>query len=388
MKTQLDKLIESQENTTTGASIVSLGGLPAETTATLHALNSREPGGWRVNIPKMFDEKGLPVERIMDSFYVGYGHKSIGDCGTGDVFVDDCSMLAANALEHSPLFSGQETSSRYVDVSIKGYVPSGDKKIDRWTQKWLEFYSKNLPLVVDYISQNVTCPKDGNKTQWNKAIKSRACDIMGSFLPCGARTNMSIHMNLRQCADFVDKLLYHPLSEVQEITESSLSLLQKTHPNSFSFKVRQSVEDYKRSAAKFIFGGNTGVAFGWQFSTAISNTDLVRFLPRELLERERYTELPHEVAYLGNVNISSLIDYRSFRDLHRHRSAVFRMPIVTIDYGFEQWYLGMLPTEVRTEAVQILQEFEEFYDLERTLDHDSRSALRQYAVPMGYTCSM
>jgi len=377
---KLKRLLKEQIKTSTDASIVSIDEISAESAATLHALNSREAGGWRSNILKIFDDKGSLIKRVMDKFYVGYGHKSIGDCGPGHVLVDDLSMLAANALEHNPLFSGQETSSRYVELSDKGFVQSGNLIVDYWTEQWLDFYSKNLSIVIEYISKQYPCPVHEKPINWEKAIKSRACDIMGSFLPSGAKTNMSIQMNLRQFADFMDKTIYHPVNEIREISEAIIESLQLKHPNSFKFKKYASTEEYKKKVSEFIFKGSEKTS-DWNFSTNICKDIMIDFLG-DLVDRPEKTELPHEVSELGQIDIQSMIDYRSFRDLHRQRCISFKMPIVTAKHGFEDWYLKMLPESVREEAASLLGVFEEVYD--DFVDDESKKFIMQYAVPMGY----
>lgn len=379
----LEKLLEEQVKTSRGACVLSIDEINAESAAALHAMNSREPGGWTINLPKIFGDDGKIVKRILEQYYIGYGHKSIGDCGPGHVFIDNVSMLCANAFEHWALFSGQETSSRYVDVSQKGFVPSGEDSIDEWSAKWLEFYSGNLDVVVDQLRAENICPEDQNFGVWDKAIKSRACDIMGAFLPSGARTNMSLQMNLRQFSDFLHYLIYHPLPEVRDTAEVVIAALQKTHPNSFEFKKRnEELEAHKEKTAWFIFGGNQKLAKEWEFCSNISNEEMVAFLGEELLQRPQFTELPPDVADLGQIKVRSLIDYRSYRDLHRHRSNRYRMPLVTNVYGFNDWYLEMLPESVRVEAQQLIADFDHFC-LDTRIGKESEFDV-QYAVPMGY----
>ena len=378
----LDELVKDQVKTPTGAAILSVDKLGAEPTATLHALNSREPGGWRENIKKLFDTKtGNLITRILKMFYVGYGHKSIGDCGEGDVFVDDLSMLAANAAEHNALFNGQETSSRYVILSEKGFIHTGDNEIDHWTARWMKFYADNIQKVVKHLAGQYPCPDGENSGNWDKAITSRACDIMGAFLPSGAKTNMSTHMNLRQFADFLQKMVHHPLPEVKEIAESTITALQKSHPNSFEFKRRESVEEYTKRSTQFIFGGNKQLPITWLCEIDFCNDQVLEFLGKEMLDRPQYTELPLDVAVLGQIKVRSMIDYRSFRDLHRHRSIKFAMPLVTAKHGFNNWYLGMLPSDIRDEAGALISEFTSFYEEYVT---EENKFLLQYAVPMGF----
>src|ERR1700679_386043 len=60
---------------------------------------------------------GAKARRIGEQYLVGYGHKSIGDNGSFTFCAEIVSMLAAKAIEQSPLFNGQEMSTRAVDMT-------------------------------------------------------------------------------------------------------------------------------------------------------------------------------------------------------------------------------------------------------------------------------
>ena len=90
----------------------------AEAEAMLQALHSRSIGGLESHL-KILSEKG--AENFMKNFYVGYGHKSIGDCGSTSIFIEGISMLAAKAIQDWPLYSGQESSTRYIDFQVQPF---------------------------------------------------------------------------------------------------------------------------------------------------------------------------------------------------------------------------------------------------------------------------
>ena len=80
-----------------------------EATAMLGALYSRSPDSvW--NHLRLIAEKG--PDRFMSTYYVNYGHKSIGDMGTACVFFEGVSMLAAKAIQDFPLYNGQGVTTR------------------------------------------------------------------------------------------------------------------------------------------------------------------------------------------------------------------------------------------------------------------------------------
>ena len=74
----------------------------AEAEAMIQALHSRSTGGLRKHLETL-EKRG--ASNFMQNFYVGYGHKSIGDCGTTTVFIEGVSMLSAKAIQDSPIYS-------------------------------------------------------------------------------------------------------------------------------------------------------------------------------------------------------------------------------------------------------------------------------------------
>lgn len=402
MKTHED-ILSNGVQTKTGAMVYSVTDLPAESTATLHALNSREPGGFGVNLKKMFDDTGKIISRILKMFYISYGHKSIGDCATADVFIDNVSMLVPNAFQHNWCYSGQETSSRYVDVTVNGYHLPDTLKInggEKWMEKWMDFYKRVQVALMEKIQKEnpfvlQNCPKDktpeewekSERTNWEKATKSRSFDIAGAFLPSGARTNFSEVVNLRQWSDQLQTLFHHPLQEVQEIAQSTFELLCRDHPNSFKVSTRPEKVEYEQWKATHLFEGYFAPTEPEEFLARPSvelTLSSLRILGKILSKRPAGCDLPFDTARFGGFHVESLVDFRSYRDLHRHRPVSWVMPIVTPLYGFETWYLNQLPTEYIDEANALIEEYTQWYK-----ETDSVSSFDlQYTTPMGFLVSV
>ncbi|MCI5138224.1 MAG: hypothetical protein D3922_07370, partial [Candidatus Electrothrix sp. AR1] len=81
-----------------------------ESSAMMQALYSRSSSSVENHIEQV---RKTGSSNFMKSYYVGYGHASIGDCGTTTLFIESVSILAAKAIQDNPLYSGQETSTRY-----------------------------------------------------------------------------------------------------------------------------------------------------------------------------------------------------------------------------------------------------------------------------------
>lgn len=348
-----------------------------ESEAMLQALHSRSIGGIKSHL-EVLSKKG--PENFMANFYVGYGHKSIGDCGTVTLFIEGVSMLAAKAIQDWPLYSGQEASTRYIDFANQPFVdPAGTKESKEVLEKWRSFYMKGLEVLNEDLPKRFPKGEDEEEKIYTKAIKARAFDIMRSFLPSGATTNLAWHTNLRQAADHVMRLRHHPLGEVRDVAKKIEEALVEAHPSSFSHKQYDSTEEFNKKwmEENYYFKADNFQDFAMT-KNSVDIKSLENF--KELLsKRPAKTEVPKEIAECGQVQFEFLLDFGSFRDIQRHRAVTQRMPLVTMGHGFGEWYLSELPKSFRDEAVSVLEQQE---------NHIKRLGLKpeemQYYIPMGY----
>ncbi len=348
-----------------------------EAEAMLQALHSRSIGGIKSHL-EVLAKKG--PENFMANFYVGYGHKSIGDCGTITLFIEGVSMLAAKAIQDLPLYSGQEASTRYIDFANQTFVdPTNTKESKEILEKWRSFYMKGLEVLNEDLQKRFPKGESEDEKIYTKAIKARAFDIMRSFLPSGATTNLAWHTNLRQAADHVMRLRHHPLKEVREIAEKIEEALLEAHQNSFGHKRYDSTEEFNKKwmASKYYFESDKHPEFKMTKNNV--DTKSLELFKDMLSERPGKTEVPKEIAECGQVQFEFLLDFGSFRDIQRHRAVTQRMPLVTMNHGFGEWYLSELPKEFRIEAENILKEQKIAIE---NLELSKEEA--QYYTPMGY----
>src|SRR5687768_2611855 len=102
---QITELKHVRRRTPKGAEIIVLDSgnlLSSEDTAMIQALHSRSTRGLDGHLA-VLSKKGGSGD-FMDMYYVGYGDKSIGDCGTTTIFIEGVSMLVAKAIQHWPLY--------------------------------------------------------------------------------------------------------------------------------------------------------------------------------------------------------------------------------------------------------------------------------------------
>jgi thymidylate synthase ThyX len=148
---------------------------------------------------------------------VGYGHASIADCGSTTIFIEGLSILADKAIQDWPLYSGQETSTRYIDMSKQDIIdPLSTPETKEILENWMSFYTKNSEIVQNHLKEQFPKQENEDEKIYNKAIKARGFDILRGFLPAGITTQLSWHTNLRQAADKLAILQHNPLPEVAE----------------------------------------------------------------------------------------------------------------------------------------------------------------------------
>ena len=138
-----------------------------EDIAMMQALYSRSSSSVIKHLEKV---KKIGSGKFMESFYVGYGHESIGDCASTTIFVENVSILAAKAIQDWPLYSGQETSTRYIDMSKQSLTdPVNTPESAKILKDWCDFYLKaQEPLAIHLKSKY---PKNDNESQSYHIIK-------------------------------------------------------------------------------------------------------------------------------------------------------------------------------------------------------------------------
>lgn len=368
------------ENLSTGGFILVLNNeakIDGQAEAMLQALHSRSTGGIKQHL-KVLSERG--AENFMEQFYVGYGHKSIGDCGSATVFVEGVSMLAAKAIQDWRLYSGQEASTRYVDFSKQQFVNSlGSKEGEEILENWRKFYLDAQEPLQEHLKKQFPIQEGENEKIYDKAIKARAFDIARSFLPAGASTNLAWRMNFRQFADELMLLRHHPLQEVRDIAEKTEAGLKKMYTSSFGHERFAHTEEYNKNwmQGKYYYRNDKAEDFKLIYDS-VDRKMLTEY--KEILEtRPMKTELPIAIAECGTVAYEFLLDFGSFRDFQRHRAIAQRMPLLTMEHGFNEWYLNALPDNLKEKTKKFISEQE--YKIKNLNGSDGE---KQYYIAMGY----
>jgi thymidylate synthase ThyX len=349
-----------------------------EDTAMMQALYSRSAQSVTEHASKV---KKSGSGKFMESFYVGYGHNSIADCGSTTIFIEGVSQFVTKAFQAHTLYSGQETSTRYIDMSTQSLIDPIDSKQSRQVlSDWMTFYLESQDVVRAHIRRQFPLGLGEDEAMYDKAVNARSFDILRGFLPGAVGTQFSWHTNLRQAHDSLDILAHHPLAEVRQVAAEVLAVLKSKYPNSFSHKTYKVSEEYRQFVGQdFTYYFDSIVPF--RFSTDISPDDVEKY--RKVFERRPVkTNLPQWLLELGLVTFEFKLDFGSFRDLQRHRNGVCRMPLLTTELGFNDWYLEQLPDDVLIRAKKLIA------DQTATIAKLKCSPeKKQYFIAMGFNIS-
>ncbi len=346
----------------------------------LQALYSRSGDSAREHL-KMVKERGSA--KFMESYYVGYGHASIGDCGTTTLFVEGLSILACKAVQDNPLYSGQESSTRYIDFSKQAIIdPINTPESQAILQKWMDFYLSSLAPLEAHLKERFPMGEGEKERVWDTAIKARGFDILRGFLPAGITSQLAWSTNLRQAADKLHLMRHHPLAEVRDIADGCLAELRKHYPASFGHKDYPATEAYlAKTAAKTNY---LAADFfpddqpDLEFSSTVDNAKLEAAELDAIEGRPAKTNLPRYLEGYGQYTCTFDLDYGSYRDLQRHRNGICRIPLLTGERGFHEWYLDELPQDLRAQAQVLVDE-----QYAAIAAMDARAEDKQYLYPLG-----
>lgn len=325
--------------------------LKPEDVAMLQALYSRSAESVEVHLAKV---KASGSGKFMEQYYVGYGHDSIADCGSTTLFTEGLSILADKVLQDWCLYSGQETSTRYVDMTEQPIIdPLATPASKQILDDWMSFYISASEPLKEHLRQLYPRQTDEDVKIYEKAIKARSFDILRAWLPAGITTQLSWHTNLRQAKDKLSLMLHHPLPEARQVANELLAKLKEHYPSSFSYLLDEQREAYREETMEELgyYQAKQPVDFAYKIN--LDKDELAEY-NEVLASRPPKTCLPIFLNELGNIRFDFLLDYGSFRDLQRHRNGVCRIPLLTTKIGFNEWYLLELPEDLRKQGETLL----------------------------------
>ncbi len=359
--------------TTNGVTVIVSDELPPEANAMSLAMYSRDPRSFLVHLKHVLK---VGWKKFLSKFYVGYGHKSIGDCGTTTICIEGVSMLCAKAIQQYLLYKGQEASTRYLDMSKQVILNFLGEKGEIIQKGWMRMYEYLLSILIPDLKKRFPKKKGQDNATWERAINAKAFDVARSFLPAGATTLVGWHTTLREARDHLLELRNHPLKEVRDVAKQISELLHKKYPASGFDKLYLATEAYVTEYMRdYAYMEPENLDLFWK-----DNFDVAGALTHKatLTIRPDKTDLPAFLRRYGEAQVRFLLDFGSFRDLQRHRSALVLMPPLTTKYGFHPWYLDQIPEEHRATTTEFIKHQT---NLVNDLACDEHT--RQYYIAMG-----
>jgi thymidylate synthase ThyX len=300
--------------------------------------------------------------------FVDYGHASIaGLTGGIAMAIDGCSMfLAYKLFELAQLSDGQESSTRYIELSPQG-LPSADelgiptKLQAEWSAVMAESFAmyKELYTSLDAQAQAnpdvVRFPKGASDKVIARLRKNYALDRARYFIPFATRNNCALVMTARVWAQTIRQLDAMPLLEARRCAELLRAELGKFAPRLIrhSFRDEASVAQAEHElsfARNYIAAQGVGIDNIPDEVFVTTEGELPPFLgatqdlPTAFKGKtNRYSVVGESVRRVFVRFAWNNIALAELRDLNRHRSGARFTPLTPV--GF------YLPPEVSRDKV-------------------------------------
>jgi len=363
------------------------------------------------------DGIGFLLEKFKDSSpdaifqFVDYGHASIaGLTGGVAIALDEVSMLlAAKFFEFAQMADGQESSTRYITLSINAMPSAAEVGLpegvaDRWealNRKGFELYNYTVARfnhIADTQPDKLNLPEKAysNEKLKTRLVKNYGLDRARYFLPLACKTNLAIVATARVWADIIRLIESLQWKEAVEAARLARIELEKASPN----LVRHSFADEASIAfvQEMLAAGNeVATQEDWQPTSARCKCNVEVFTPSNGEHFNRFNDsLGNALATRKNryshtgVAIKrqivtaqwSHMAIAEMRDLNRHRTG-FRFS----DWGPRGFFI---PDETKRilaaneEMEQLKNEFlEEYHKLVCDIAENCQTGLQAYCYFLG-----
>jgi thymidylate synthase ThyX len=331
------------------------------------------------------------AEQFLNTFYFQYGHRSIADLAHLAMAIENVSILAAVRVVDEQLWDGQERSTRYQDFRRTRYVvPPGvagtplEVPFRESADALFANYETLSKELLELLMESLPAPPSMDQAQVERTLRARAFDVARYLLPLATRTSVGQVVSARVLERQISRLLSDPLPEVREIgadlrragEEASATLdgletgppavptlVKYTAPSNYLRQTRrelgviaeETLRDLPRVAAARVELTTEQLLLDETVATLLYEHDplgrsyrqisvwvaeLEEGRKKEILDlsvrsRARHDELmrAHQSGYALKFDI--LMDFGSFRDLHRHRRCVQIIQGPRTEHGFD-----------------------------------------------------
>jgi thymidylate synthase ThyX len=288
------------------------------------------------------------LEKSVDSIFrmVDYGHQSIADMVPVAMFLDGISIwLAYYIWTLCPTAGGQESSTRYIKISVDGLIAPetlGIGEVSEWRELmeqcfhayqsavalWEELAGAQ-PSLMGIPQTLLDDPSDIARKKVVRMKRNYAFDRARYFLPVAAATNVMLIMSARGWVNLCQFLLSQPLPEARRLGELIQGELALAAPR--MTKHARSVQPVQQAiAAEFEKLVQLARAVGPSATDASAIPSLAVLPPEGISPEEWARDLSchtHRYAPIGtslqrtSVRFGwSAIGFAEIRDLNRHRT--------------------------------------------------------------------
>jgi thymidylate synthase ThyX len=298
------------------------------------------------------------LEKSVDSIFrmVDYGHQSIADMVPVAMFIDDVSMwLAYYIWTLCPTAGGQESSTRYIKISVDGLIAPENlgiqpQDIVEWRSlmdECFKAYQATVKIWEDLASENpalMGIPKslleDKSDTAQKKVARmtrNYGFDRSRYLLPVAAATNVMLIMSARGWVNLCQYLLSHQLPECRRLGDLIRSELEVAAPR--MIKYARATESHK-AALDSEFKKLIEAARNKPFEPTQSEESGIAHLSVSLPDGIKAQDLADDLKYHSNryapvgshlqrtsVRFGwSRVAFAEIRDLNRHRTGTKYCP--------------------------------------------------------------
>jgi len=309
------------------------------------------------------------LEKSVDSIFrmVDYGHQSIADMVPVAMFIDGISMwLAYYIWTLCPTAGGQESSTRYLKISVDGLIPPDKLGIrSEHLAEWQDLmdqcfrtYQTSVKLWEDLASEQpalMGIPRslledksDSAQKKVARMKRNYAFDRSRCFLPVAAATNVMLIMSARGWVNLCQHLLSHQLPECGRLGELIRGELEisaprltkharatESHQASLAAEFRKLVQAAQNVPSTVLQGGESNRASAAHLSIAIpdnvTEADVVNDLK---YHPNRYAPVGSSLQRISVRFGWSRISFGEIRDLNRHRTGTKYCPQVPAGFYY------------------------------------------------------
>lgn len=329
------------------------------------------------------------LEKSVESIFrmVDYGHQSIADMVPVAMFIDGISIwLAYYIWTLCPTAGGQESSTRYLKLSVDGLIPPdvlgiASQEVAAWRdlmERCFHAYESSLRIWEQLAREHPTLMgipasllNDSSEAVQKRVARMRrnyAFDRARYLLPVSAATNSMLLMSARGWVNLCQFLLSHSLPEPRKLGELIRAELEIAAPR--MLKYAKATEGNQKSLADEF---DVLVQLALQTSAPSnplneSNSGrpfLSVMMPDGTPPQSFANALCHHSNRYAPFGASlqrtavrfgwSAIGFAEIRDLNRHRTGTKYCPQVPTGFYFAQ---DQLPADANTAKAALLEQAE------------------------------